>query len=116
MQNFRRKPPRATPSLLPLPNRDRIVSIFMKAVGWPVGLLAIELEHRQTLTYGEVSVLSAFVEELGEKVPEHIMPKEFHQQQLEGAAQILGETVAAALRKKGYSDGRGRTSRIVQFG
>jgi len=99
MRNALRKPPRAAPSLLAVPNLDRLISIFMRAAG-PVTLTSLELENRTTLTHGDVSVLSAFVTELGKQTPEHFLPRNPHPQQLEGAALILGETVKRAIRAK----------------
>lgn len=106
MRNALRKPPRAAPSLLTIPNRDRVIGIFERACLEQHTLIAIELERRQTLTYGEIAALSVFARELGKAKIEHIMPSEFTQQQLEGGAQILGQTLAMVIRRREKEDGR----------
>lgn len=106
MRNARLKPPRAVPSLLTIPNRDRVVEILQRACTEPHTLIAVELEHRPTLRFGEVSVLTVFAKELGIDRIEHIMQGDVTQQQLEGAAEILGQCLGSEIRRRERIHGR----------
>lgn len=94
----------AGPSMLTIPNRARIEALFGHACPVPHTLIAMELEIRPTVTFGDMAVLIVFVRELGKMAAEHVMPKEFTEQQIEGGAEILGQAVARAIRRKQEND------------
>jgi hypothetical protein len=106
MRSALRKPRRVAPTLLSIPNRERIVGLLQRCCLVPHTLIAVELERRPTLEHGDVAVLTVFAAELGRDKIEHVMPGEFTVQQLEGAAQILGQTLAMVIRKKEAASGR----------
>jgi hypothetical protein len=57
----------------------------------------MELERRETLTHGDVSVVTVFIGGLRWPRIEHILPQDATPQQIEGAAEILGQTVRRAI-------------------
>lgn len=103
-----RKPRRAAPTLLSLPNRAKIETLFSRSCLIPHTLVAIELERRQTLAFGDVAILTAFVKELGLAKVEHMMPSEFTERQIESGAEVLGQTVMRQLRANGVKPNAGR--------
>jgi hypothetical protein len=108
-----RRPPRPRgPTLLAVPNRERIESLFRRTCLVPHTLIAMELEIRPTVRVGDIAVLIVFVRELGNVAAEHVMPKEFNERHLEGGAEILGQNVARAIRKKQEAE-HGRRQRVA---
>lgn len=107
MPNVNRKPPRSAPQLLVIPERDRIERVLRGACRGDLNLIALELERNQTLQYGEVNVLAAFVRKPGYTsgpglTIRHVMPAgEVTVGMLAAAAEALAATINLNFKRYG---------------
>lgn len=107
-----RKPARSAPQLLSIPNRGEVLAAFKRAQTFPLDLIAIELETHQSLAHGDGYKLVAFVRNSGLNA-QHIMPggDPPSERQIIGAVEILAQALSAAARRRyGEQDGRGRAA------
>jgi hypothetical protein len=107
MRNANRKPPRSAPQLLVIPDRDRIERVLRGACRGDLNLIALELERNQTLQFGEVNVLVAFVRKPGMVsgpgiAVRHMMPAgDVTAGMLGSAAEALAATINLNFKRYG---------------
>ena len=107
VRDANREPPRSAPQLLVIPDRERVERLLRAACRGDLNLIALELERNQTLQFGEVNVLVAFVRKPGERVGpglaiRHMMPGgEVTARMLAGAAEALAATINLNFKRYG---------------